>query len=276
MSTAGRGAAPHCFEGPWSEALLSRIEDASLNASAPPEQRWLDGWLLRLSPGQAKRARSVQAVAEGRMPLGERLAEAALAFRAAALPLLFRLTPFSRPPGLDAELAARGWRAHDHTRVMVQGLADAATRSRADSAEVSFEPAGAGDFAEAIGALRGSPAAQVAAHRDRLARAPVPFHAVLARRREDGAVVGAGQIAIESAIVGLFDVHVATSHRRRGLATAMCERLLSDARSRSATVAYLQVDAGNTAARAVYHRLGFADAYSYHYRAAPAAHGGVG
>ena len=49
--------------------LLSRIEDAGLNASAPPQQRWLDGWLVRLSPGKAKRARCIHAVAVGRRPL---------------------------------------------------------------------------------------------------------------------------------------------------------------------------------------------------------------
>ena len=56
------------------ETLLSRIEDAGINASAPPQQRWVDGWLLRYSPGKAKRARCVQAVADGRLPLAERLA----------------------------------------------------------------------------------------------------------------------------------------------------------------------------------------------------------
>jgi hypothetical protein len=55
------------------DILLSRIEDAGINASAPPQQRWLDGWLLRFSPGKAKRARCVQAVADGRLPLAERL-----------------------------------------------------------------------------------------------------------------------------------------------------------------------------------------------------------
>ena len=57
--------------------LLSRIEDAGLNASAPPQQRWLDGWLVRVSPGKAKRARCINAVAEGRLPLDHKLERAA-------------------------------------------------------------------------------------------------------------------------------------------------------------------------------------------------------
>ena len=62
------------------ETLLSRIEDAGINASAPPQQRWADGWLLRFSPGEAKRARCIQAVADGRLPLDERLALCAAVF----------------------------------------------------------------------------------------------------------------------------------------------------------------------------------------------------
>ena len=50
---------------------LSRIEDAGLNASAPPQQLWLDGWLVRFSPGKAKRARCINAVAVGRMPIAD-------------------------------------------------------------------------------------------------------------------------------------------------------------------------------------------------------------
>ena len=29
--------------------LLSRVEDAGINASAPRQQRWIDGWLVRLA-----------------------------------------------------------------------------------------------------------------------------------------------------------------------------------------------------------------------------------
>ena len=57
--------------------------------------------------------------------------------------------------------------------------------------------------------------------------------------------------------------------RGHGLATLLCRQLLAEARQHGAQYAYLQVDADNVAARAVYHRLGFVDAYAYHYRQAP-------
>ena len=72
--------------------LLSRIEDAGLNASAPPQQRWLDGWLVRFSPGKAKRARCFNAVAAGRLPLAQKLALAQAVFDEARLPLVLRIT----------------------------------------------------------------------------------------------------------------------------------------------------------------------------------------
>ena len=81
--------------------LLSRIEDAGLNASAPPQQRWVDGWLVRFSPGKAQRARCINALAPGCLPLSEKLAYCQSLYRAAGLRLLFRVTPFSQPAGLD-------------------------------------------------------------------------------------------------------------------------------------------------------------------------------
>ena len=54
---------------PLTAERLSQIEDAGLNASAPPQQLWMDGWLVRLSPGKAKRARCIHAMAAGRLPL---------------------------------------------------------------------------------------------------------------------------------------------------------------------------------------------------------------
>lgn len=61
-------------------------------------------------------------------------------------------------------------------------------------------------------------------------------------------------------------VEVAPAQRRRGLATAVMGALARQAYAEGATAAYLQVEADNTAARALYDAMGFADHHRYHYR----------
>src|SRR5690242_7063728 len=99
--------------------LLARIEEAGLNASAPTQQRLVDGWLVRFSPGKAKRARCVNAVAPGRLKLGVKLLLCEQVFTEAELPMHIRITPFSEPAGLDTTLQQLGMRRIDDTRVMV-------------------------------------------------------------------------------------------------------------------------------------------------------------
>jgi ribosomal protein S18 acetylase RimI-like enzyme len=253
----------------FDETLLSLIEDAGINASAPREQRWIDGWLVRFSPAKAKRARCIQAVAAGRLGVGDKLALCRPVYEAAGLQLYVRITPFSQPAGLDAALAALGMDCIDETRVMVlQSLDALAPTSRAPTAPLRIATVGASDFAAWVGKERGSSAAEQQAHADRIARSPVPHHGVLAFD-DEGATVGAGQIVIEGHLAGLYDVFTAERHRGRGVAEEVCRHLLGVATTAGATVGYLQVDAGNDPARRIYRRLGFVDGYSYHYRTPP-------
>lgn len=250
-------------------ALLSRIEDAGLNASAPPQQRVMDGWLLRLSPGKAKRARCVNAVAAGRLPLVAKLARCEATYAQAGLPCLVRITPFTQPAELDAELAVRGWARIDDTRVMVLPSLHVVDGADRLPAGLHLQPLNAEAFAEAVGALRGSPLPQRAAHAQRLRHCAVPCSGWVLRRdaaRGAKAIVAAGQFALEDDLVGLYDVYTAASHRGQGLARQLCSALLARAQALGARTAYLQVEGDNTPARAVYHGLGFADAYRYHYR----------
>jgi ribosomal protein S18 acetylase RimI-like enzyme len=247
------------FEVEW----LARIEEAGLNASAPTQQRLLDGWLVRFSPGKAKRARCVNAIAPGRMPVGVKLGLCQQVFDEAALPMLLRITPFSQPNGLDAMLERLGMRRIDDTRVMVC-TEPAAQRAEPLPPGLQLLPIGHEAFAQSIGALRGSPLSQRQSHGLRLANAPVPFVAHVLKR--DGEVVACGQVAIEGDMVGLYDVFTAPSARGQGMARLLCSHLIAQATARGAQVGYLQVEADNAPARAVYRRLGFDDAYAYHYR----------
>lgn len=249
--------------------LLSRVEDASLNASAPPQQRWIDGWLVRFSPGKARRARCINAVAPGRLPVPEKLALAAAVYAEAGLPMHARLTPFSAPADLDAMLGREGWTAIEDTRVMVRlGAAFGGDPAALPPAPEGLRWAAldGGEYAEVVGALRGSSDVERRAHAERLRYSPTPYRGFAYVDAVTGATAACGQFAREGRFVGLYDVFTAPEHRRRGLAGKLCERMLAISAREGADVAYLQVSADNRSAQSVYRRLGFADAYGYHYR----------
>jgi GNAT superfamily N-acetyltransferase len=254
---------------PLPARLLSQVEDAGLNASAPPGQWWIDGWLVRTLPGKARRARCVNALMPGLRPLDERLAAAEAACARSGVPLIFRITPFTQPADLPAALQARGFRPVDPTRVLV--APQPPTRPPpAPPAGLTLEPLDGEAFAEAVGALRGSPPELRRSHALRLAHSPVPYHGRVLRRRADGTVLVCGQVAVEPPLAGLYDVFTHPDARGQGLAGLLCEHLLSLGATLGATMGYLQVDAGNAPALAVYRRLGFVDAYGYQYLERPA------
>ena len=252
-----------------SETLLARIEDASLNASAPPQQRWLDGWLVRYSPGKAKRARCINAVAAGRLPLAQKLALCADLYRDAGLPMVLRITRFTQPPDLDATLADQGMTVLDDTRVLVCTRLPAAAPPPLPPG-LHWQALDAVRYAEAVGALRGSPPEQRAAHAQRLQLSPVPYQG-FALLDDGGEVQACGQFAREADLVGLYDVYTRDTARGQGWASLLCRHLLALAAAEGAQVAYLQVEHDNHGARRIYERLGFSEGYRYHYRQAPAA-----
>jgi ribosomal protein S18 acetylase RimI-like enzyme len=247
--------------------LLSRIEDAGLNASAPPQQRWIDGWLVRFSPGKAKRARCINAVAAGRLSMQDKLELCQRVFDEVQLPLIVRITPLSEPRTLDGWLESKGLHRFDDTRVMVHANL-AAMASEELPSGLQLQRVGHAAFAQVVGQLRGSPLSHQQAHAQRLELSPVPFEGWVLRRAGESAVLACGQTASEADLVGVYDVFTAPEARNNGLARRLCSQLLVRAYQRGARAGYLQVDASNSAARAVYHRLGFLDGYAYHYRSA--------
>ena len=241
--------------------LARRAEEAGLNASAPPQQALIEGWLIRLSPGKAKRSRCINALAEGRLPLPELLAHCQRAFDAAGLPLVLRITPFSQPADLDAQLAALGWRAFDAADVMVL-----AAIPELDNRSVQLQALDAPAYAQMVGTLRGSTPLEIAAHAERLLQSPVPYQGFAMRKGE--ALLACGQIAREADIVGLYDIFTPPAQRGQGHAQRLCLELLRTAASQGAAQAYLQVGADNPVAQSLYAKLGFQLAYRYHYRSA--------
>ncbi|MGE5168860.1 MAG: GNAT family N-acetyltransferase [Rudaea sp.] len=244
---------------------LLRIEEAGLNALSTRHQLFYDGWLLRLSPGKAKRGRSVNPHFGSTLPLDAKIAHCERLYASRGLPTLFRITPFAKPAALDAALDARGYTVYEPTLVLVAHESPLPPRAGGD--DVAVTPVAPDAFVDAVGTLRGSPRGHRAAHLERLAHSPLAMHAVVALR--NGETLACGQVTLDDDLAAIYDMVTARAERGRGLATRIVSELIAWAWRHGATRAFLQVNEDNAPARAVYRKFGFETAYAYHYRARP-------
>jgi GNAT superfamily N-acetyltransferase len=88
---------------------------------------------------------------------------------------------------------------------------------------------------------------------------------VEARVLVEGEWVAGGVAAYDDDWVGFRGIEVSPAHRRRGHALTVMAALLEWGAEQGATTAYLQVLGDNTAALALYERLGFATHHAYRY-----------
>jgi GNAT superfamily N-acetyltransferase len=198
-----------------------RIEEVGLNALQTQRQLFYDGWLLRVSPGKAKRARSVNAhfgstLAAGREDRALR-AHLRRARAADAVPHHAVL----RAADLERALEARGYAPFDPTLVQAVELDGTALPV---PGRTSFElvDASVDAFVDAVAALRGSPGAAARRAPRALNHSPLDGRHVLALA--DGVPVAAGKTAREGDVVGVFDVVTDEALRGQGIATALVAR----------------------------------------------------
>jgi GNAT superfamily N-acetyltransferase len=250
---------------PFDGIDLARVEEIGLNALQTQRQLFYDGWLLRVSPGKAKRARSVNAHFGSSLPLERKIPYCERLYAERGLPALFRITPFQKPRELDAELAARGYVAFEDT--LVQLLRLERPPEALPVLDVDFVTPTPAAFADAVGELQETTAEQRAAYLERLIHSPLTTRAVVAVL--DGRPVGTGTVMLEDGLAGVFTMGTLPAMRGRGIASGILASMLGWAWEHGATHAYLQVSADNRSAISVYRKFGFVDAYTYHYRGKP-------
>lgn len=229
-----------------------------LDTWRPVEVADVDGWRLGFSGGFTSRANSVVPLAEP-PDLDAAIGRVEAFYSQRGVPARFRVGRDVLPVGLDGVLATRGYRLVATTRVLALALTAQAEPSAA-SIEVADDP----DDDWLSGWLDVKASGTVDPD---LARAVVTGSAAgyLTTRDDDG-VVGVIRAGHSGDWVGLSCLMVAQRARRRGLARALTLAAMQIAAERGARRAFLQVEDVNHAALELYHRLGFADVDTYHYR----------
>ena len=241
-------------------ALLQRIETAAIWAWPPLETRSVHGWLLCWGGPATRRLRSARtlAFAPG-ADVAAAIAEVERYWADRGMPSCFHLADGAQPADLDALLAARGYALETPTDVMVA------------------EPQAAGPADPAIELhTRASQAVMNAICDDRwTAEGRAERAAIFARIRRphrfalawvDGEPAAAGLCVRDGDLAGIFAMRTQPRFARRGLAGKVLARLAGWAAGDGATRLYLQVEADNDPAQAVYRRAGFRRIYGYHYR----------
>ena len=247
------------------------LEERGFNAWPAPRNVFFGGWVFRLGGGYTKRANSANALG-GRQEMRagsinawtpardfpDVMAEAERVYAACRQPAIFRLTPLA---GREADplLAAAGYEALDPSLVMTAPLDGAKADSR-----VALAPGPTPAWANGIAAAQGVAPSHRLIH-DRIVAAiapPAAFATAYVGETTAGFGLGVG----ERGAVGLYDIVVRPEFRGLGLGRAIARALMAWGRDGGAAFAYLQVFEANLTARRLYESLGFAAAYSYHYR----------
>jgi len=240
--------------------LVSKIEEAALNAWPAVRQMDYDGWVLRMTGGPSKRVNSVNVLRPSRLPLAEKLRFCEAAYQREDLPLIFRLPEPLAPPALSKELEDSGYRAFDPTLVLGRDLAgEAGAAAGLDIRQMDVQ-----DWLAARAWQMDVPLSRLWPHAEIL-RLILPEKALLCLF-EDGLPAACGMGVVQGELLGYFSIYTRPAMRQHGFARAVMAALTEWGGWRGARFGYLQVEGDNQPARAMYARMGFERLYGYEYR----------
>ncbi|MBC9711077.1 GNAT family N-acetyltransferase [Streptomyces sp. TRM66268-LWL] len=251
-------AAPARRRGPATS--FDELARVTARGWQPVESEPLGDWELRAADGFTRRANSVLALGSPGMPLDEALSRVREWYAERGLPPFVQTSTGAEGTHelLCAELESRGWLPETYAQVRIGGLAPVGDID-ADVARVRLSRTCDEAWLSRYQRFgEGSPAVLKVLHNG----PSVWFASVPAG---SGAPAAIGRCVVDGRWAGFMAVEVDPAYRRQGLATAVMTALARRALDEGASAAWLQVEAGNSGAQAMYDAMGFAVHHHYHY-----------
>jgi N-acetylglutamate synthase len=225
----------------------------------PAEAESLGGWMLRASGGFTGRANSVLPLGPPGPAMDEAVEFVTRWYARRDLPPKFQV-PVEGRRLLDADLGERGWTPSEDVHVMTTRLQRLGRDRSGAGISVTAAPSD-----EWFGVYRGGAAATADARGVLLRHETVGF----AEARAGGELVAIGRGTVDDAWLGVTAVEVVPHARRNGHAGAVMAALTDWGLERAAIRGHLEVSSGNSAAVALYGKLGYRVHHDYRYRTAP-------
>jgi ribosomal protein S18 acetylase RimI-like enzyme len=244
-------------------------EESAINGFPPLRQVVLGDWLLRFSSGVRRTANSVTPLREPQGDLDEVIVTAEALYGAEGQPTIFRIPSFIDPAS-DQELAARGYTAEGESCI-IEGPLDPIVVAAAPfggTGGVSLLPRPTGEWFAAMARLQGQRPEFQTFYREIVSSIVLP--AAFAELAVDGEAVALAYGIIHRGLLCFESVVTDAQRRRQGLSRRVLAALAEWAMQHGVRIATLQVEAGNTPARALYQAIGMTtELHRYHYRRAP-------
>jgi ribosomal protein S18 acetylase RimI-like enzyme len=237
---------------------IEAIERATVAAVSPEAVEELEGWLLSFDTGAVGRAKSA-------VPLRHAASDATAVqeiearYEARRLSALFRIADDPCFELIRTELKRRGYRLERPTLVQtaatksVRQVAPDATAEVATAPDASWAAVFLGDGFDPVDG-----ASRVKA----LSRTPGSVYASV---REGGRAIAAGAAAFGYGWASVHGMRTAQARRGEGLAARVLAALAAVALEQGMKRMFLQVEANNAPALALYRRAGFETAWRYAY-----------
>ena len=256
-------SAPARRRGPATS--YEELAHVSSRAWRPVESKRLGDWELRAASGFTRRANSVLPLGDPGLPLDEALDVVRRWYGDRGLPAYIQTATGAEGTQevLCAELERRGWVREVSAELWIGALAPVADRDEgvgvvlsreADEAWLSrYQRKGVSEVALKV-----------------LGSGPSVWFATVPGEESPAAI---GRCVVDGRWASFAAVEVDPAMRRRGLATVVMAALARRALDEGASAAWLQVEAENVGARALYAGMGFGAHHAYHHYREPAAAG---
>ena len=235
------------------------IEHATLRAWPARETEERDGWFHLAAAGVTGRVNACWPLSWRGGDIDTAIDGVEAWYAARGLAPRFKLTDGAfAPADLPITLARRGYASTMHTLIMTLSLARPGVAKLLDGVILSdhMPPA----FDQAL--RQSTPDVDELEERRAIAlRAPAP--AAFAVRGDENGPLAVGMSAVAGELAGIFLMRTAPIARQQGHAQQILRALLAWASGHGAVNAFLQVDADNEPAVALYEREGFETLTSY-------------